>query len=71
MLRLIPHNLLLRAFALGLLAIMLLVPTGLVVVSALGVLPFDKVAFLIFNLIFGAVVGLVMARFVVLPALAD
>ncbi|HEX8300708.1 hypothetical protein [Sphingomonas sp.] len=69
--RLIPRSLPLRALALGALAIVLLVPGGLAVVAALDVLPLTRLGFLIFNLIYGAVVGLVMARFVVLPALAD
>ena len=69
--RFIPRNLILRAVALALLALVLLVPAGLVVVTLIDVLPLTKVGFLMFNLIFGALVGLVMARFVVLPALAD
>jgi len=71
LMRLVPRNLPLRAIALAVLAVILLVPTGLIVVSLLGVLPMSRVDFLIFNLIYGAIVGLVMARFVVLPALAD
>ena len=67
----IPTNLILRAIALALLALVLLVPAGMLVVNVIGILPLTKVGFLIFNLIYGAVVGLVMARFVVLPALAD
>lgn len=67
----IPQNLLLRAIALALLALVLLVPAGLVVVALIHILPLTKIGFLIFNLIYGAIVGLVMARFVVLPALAD
>ena len=67
----IPKNLILRAIALALLALVLLVPAGLLVVSVIDILPLTKVGFLIFNLIYGAIVGLVMARFVVLPALAD
>ena len=67
----IPKNLILRAIALALLALVLLVPVGLLVVTVIGILPLTKVGFLIFNLIYGAAVGLVMARFVVLPALAD
>ena len=67
----IPGNLILRAIALALLALVLLVPTGLLVVWVIDILPLTKVGFLIFNLIYGAAVGLVMARFVVLPALAD
>lgn len=67
----IPQNLLLRALALGLTAVVLLVPPGLVIVALTGILPLTKLGFLAFNLAFGAVVGLVMARFVVLTALAD
>lgn len=67
----IPGNLILRATALAVLALVLLVPTGLAAVALIGILPLSKVGFLIFNLIYGAIVGLVMARFVVLPALAD
>lgn len=67
----IPQNLILRAVALALLALVLLVPTGLAVVAVIDILPLTKVGLLIFNLIYGAMVGLVMARFVVLPALAD
>jgi hypothetical protein len=67
----IPANMILRAIALAVLALILLVPSGLVVVALINVLPLTKVGFLIFNLVYGAVVGLVMARFVVLPALAD
>ncbi len=67
----IPGNLILRAVALALLALVLLVPAGLLVVAVIDILPLTKVGFLTFNLIYGAIVGLVMARFVVLPALAD
>ncbi len=70
-LRLIPARLPLRAVALGLLAIVLLVPPGLAVVWLLGILPLSRVGFLLFNLCYGGLVGAVMARFVVLPALAD
>ena len=71
MMRLIPANLVLRAGVLAVLAILLLVPTALLVIRVLGVLPFTKVEFLYFNLVFGAIVGLIMARFVVLHALSD
>ena len=67
----IPANLILRAVALALLALILLVPAGLLVVALTNILPLTKVGFLFFNLLYGAAVGLVMARFVVLPALAD
>ena len=67
----IPKPLILRAIALALLALLLLVPAGLGVVALIDILPLTKAGFLIFNLVYGAMVGLVMARFVVLPALAD
>lgn len=66
-----PRMLLLRAIANALLAVVLLVPAGLVVVAIIHILPLDKIGFLMFNLVFGAIVGIVMTRFVVLPALAD
>lgn len=67
----LPSNVFLRALAVAFLAVILLVPTGLAVVALLGIVPLDRVGFLIFNLLFGALVGIVMTRFVVLPALAD
>lgn len=69
--RLVPHSLPLRALALALLAIVLLVPVGWAVVAVTGILPLTKLGALAFNIAFGAAVGLVMTRFVVLPALAD
>ena len=69
--RFIPQNLLLRAAVLGLTAVILLVPITLALVSVLGILPLTKIGALIFNIVFGAFVGLAMTRFVVLPALAD
>lgn len=69
--RLIPRNLALRALSLALLAILLLVPVTSAFVAFAGLLPLTKIGALIFNVVFGALVGLVMTRFVVLPALAD
>lgn len=69
--RVIPQNIFLRAAVLSISAVNLLVPITLALVNLLGVLPLTKFGALIFNIIFGAVVGLVMTRFVVLPALAD
>ena len=69
--RFIPQYLLLRAAVLGLTAVIALVPVTFALVSLLGILPLTKVGALIFNIVFGAAVGLVMTRFVVLPALAD
>ena len=71
MMRFIPQSLLLRAVVLGLLAMVLLVPTGFFLVAIAGILPFSKIGALVFNVLFGALVGIVMTRFVVLPALAD
>ena len=69
--RYVPQNLVLRAIALGLLAVVLLVPPGFAVVAVSGILPLTKLGALGVNLVFGAAVGLTMTRFVVLPALAD
>lgn len=69
--RFIPQNLLLRALVLAVMAIVIMVPLGLAVTALSGLLPLTKVGALIFNIIYGAAVGLLMTRFVVLPALAD
>ena len=75
MMRFIPQNYPLRALALGLLAVVLLVPTGVLIFAlfdrALHLLPLTRSGFVAFNITYGAIVGAVMARFVVLPALAD
>ena len=69
--RFIPANLLLRAASLGIAAVILLVPVTLALVSVLDILPLTKKGALIFNIMFGATVGLFMTRFVVITALAD
>lgn len=69
--RWIPGNLLLRAVVLAAVAIMLLVPAGFLVVALTGILPLSDVGALVFNIGFGACTGLLMTRFVILPALAD
>lgn len=69
--RFIPKNLLLRAITLAIMAVAILVPIGFAVVAATGILPLTKFGLLIFNIVFGAAVGLLMTRFVVLAALAD
>jgi hypothetical protein len=48
-----------------------LIPAGLAVVALLGLVPLSKLGFLVHNLLFGAAVGLLMTRWVVLAALAD
>ena len=69
--RFIPSNLALRGMFLALIAIVCLVPPALVLVAVADILPLTKPGALAFNIAFGAVVGLAMTRFVVLPALAD
>lgn len=69
--RFVPQLLPLRALALALLAIILLVPATWALVAVSGILPLTKVGALVFNIAFGAMVGVVLTRFVVLPALAD
>ena len=69
--RFIPQNLLLRAIALAVMAMAIMVPLGLAVTALTGILPLTKVGALVFNIVYGAAVGLLMTRFVVLPALAD
>lgn len=54
----IRKKLILRSIASALLAIILLVPPGLAVAALTGLLPLTKVGFFIFNLMFGALVGL-------------
>lgn len=67
----IPKNLLLRALAFAVCAGLVLIPAGLAVVALLGLVPLSKLGFLVHNLLFGAAVGLLMTRWVVLAALAD
>lgn len=71
LLRYVPQHLFLRALVLALAATAVLVPAGLLAVAALGVMPMSKPAFLVHNLAFGAAVGALMTRWVVLAALAD
>ena len=67
----IPSNLFIRALALAFVAIVTLVPLGLVLSSLLHFTPLTKTEFLLFNIIFGSAVGFIMTHFIVLPALAD
>ena len=69
--RFIPQALLLRAAFLAVLAIILLVPLGWLITAGSNILPLTRLGALAFNIVFGAAVGLLMTRFVVLPALAD
>ncbi len=71
LLRWLPRPLLLRAIVMAIVALVLLLPVGLLVVAMLDIMPLTRIGFLIFNLSFGAIVGIVMTRLVVLPALAD
>jgi predicted acyl esterase len=67
----LPKALLPRAVLLAVLAVLLLVPPGLLLLGGLKVLPMSRSSFVFFNLVVGALVGLVMTRFVVLAALAE
>ena len=74
--RYLPRLLIVRALALAVVAVVLLVPVGLIVTALLNaawadVLPLSKMTFLAFNAVFGAVIGLAMTHFIVLAALAD
>ena len=69
--RWLPQNLVLRAAVLAVIAWLLLVPAGLIFVALLAILPMTRTTMLLFNLLFGAVIGIVMTRPVVLAALAD
>ncbi len=69
--RFLPARLLPRSIVLAMVAIVLLVPAGTLAALALGILPLSRVGLLIFNLLFGALVGLVMAPPLIRRALAD
>jgi hypothetical protein len=70
-LRALPGNIFVRAVVMALLATAVLVAVGAVMTTVLGILPLDGRGFVIFNIVFGAVVGLATAPIVVLRALAD
>lgn len=67
--RLIPGPLVLRAIFLCLFALALFVPTGLLLCEILPILPMNNAQFLVFNIVFGAIVGAVMAPIVAVRAL--
>ena len=69
--RRLPQNIVRRAAVLAVIAWLLLVPAGLLLVALLAILPMTRTTMLVFNLLFGAVIGIVMTRPVVLAALAD
>lgn len=69
--RFLPARLLPRAIVLALTAIVLLVPVGTIAAVAFGILPLTQVGLLIFNLLFGTLIGLTMAPPLVRRALAD
>jgi hypothetical protein len=69
--RALPGNVFVRAVVMALVAIAVLVVVGAVVATLLDILPLDGRGFVIFNIVFGAVVGLATAPIVVLRALAD
>jgi len=69
--RLLPRHLIARAPVMGLVAVALLVPVGAALSTLLHILPLGVQSFVIFNLLFGTLVGLTMTPAVVLRALAD
>lgn len=69
--RWLPGSVLLRAPVMGLIAVALLVPTGAAFAAAFSLLPLTIGGFVVFNLIYGTIVGLVMTPGVVLRALVD
>lgn len=70
-LRLLPGALPLRAPAMALVAVVVLVPLGALAATLLSILPLDTGGFVGFNLAYGSLVGLTMTPAVVLRALAD
>ncbi|HEX8483802.1 hypothetical protein [Sphingomonas sp.] len=69
--RSLPGNVVARAIIMSLVAMILLVPAGAAVATVLGILPLDTAGFVIFNVLFGTIVGLTMTPMVVMRALAD
>jgi len=69
--RWLPRPLALRAPVMALCAIAILAPLGGAVSAALGILPLGVDGFVLFNLLFGTLVGLTMTPPVILRALAD
>ena len=69
--RWLPTPLALRMLATGLVAALLLVPIGAVAATVLNILPLGPGNFILFNLAYGTLVGLVMTPAVVLRAFAD
>lgn len=70
-LRLLPSVAVLRAVITGIVAVVVLVPIGTLAAQVLGLLPLTIGGFVVFNLVFGTLVGLTMTPLVVLRALAD
>lgn len=69
--RWLPRPLMVRMVAMGLVAMIVLVPLGAAAAALSGILPLGPRGFLTFNLIYGTVVGLTMTPAVVLRAFAD
>jgi hypothetical protein len=66
---LLPQNVLLRAIFMGLLAIIVFVPIGLLLGAQLKIVPMTEFDFVVFNTIYGALVGIVMAPIAAVRAL--
>lgn len=69
--RRLPRSLLARAAVLALGATVVFVPAALALVGVAGVLPLSREGFAVFNIVYGACIGAVVTRYVVLAALAD
>lgn len=67
----LPNPLGVRAFALGLVAILAIVPCGIVVLNVFPILPLTPRGFIIWNLLYGAAVGLTMTPIAVRRALRE
>lgn len=69
--RALPRALLLRAVVVALGSMLVIVPVGAAFAWALHILPFDKTQATLFNIVYGAVVALVVTPTVARRALAD
>ena len=69
--RYLPSFLLARAFVLAVISVAIFVPMGIAAVGLASIVPLTSTGFFVLNSIYGAAIGAVMTRFVVLAAMAD
>ena len=69
--RMLPAPLLARGLSMALLAMLVLVPCGTALLTATPLLPLSAAGFVVWNMLYGAAVGLTMTPLVVRRALAD